>query len=151
MVLPTLFAACLMTLLSQSQDAHAACASQQALTAMLTSPNNFEAVIGHARCAVEDGDYESAIATYEALLIYSPENAELELELAALYAKAGASSLAQAHYENVLEFEGISDELRRAAQQGIASLTFVGDDDFQLTHFIAWRHQDIANLGTALP
>lgn len=123
------------------------CQDRDALNALLSSPGNLDAAISHAQCAVDQGDFESAVATLEGLLIYTPENAQLELDLADLYARLGSVELARAHYQNVLALGGLSDELQQRAESGLAKLSSAGGDSFTFTHFAAWRWQDNANLG----
>ena len=123
------------------------CQNREALNELLASPSNLEAAIAHAQCAVKQGEFESAVATFEALLIYTPENAELELDLADLYVRLGAIELARAHYENVLAVGGLSDALQQRAEYGLANLSNAGGDSFSFTHFAARRFQDNANLG----
>ena len=123
------------------------CQNREALDALLAAPGNLDAAIAHAKCAVEQGEFESAVATFEALLIYTPENAQLELDLADLYVELGSVELARAHYQNVLAVGGLSDELRQRAELGLANLSNAGGDSFGFSHFAAWRWQDNANLG----
>ena len=143
----TLLAATCLFVLASAEQSSASCETGPALSALLKSPDNIETVIRHAQCAVDAGNYESAIATYEALLIYAPDNPEIELELATLYAKAGASELAKAHYENVAALDSASDEQRESARNGVAALSSALDENFQFSHYVAWRYQDNANLG----
>lgn len=72
---------------------------EQAFAAMMADPNNPDHMLRFARLAIEDGDYESALATLERFVDIYPEDQDARFELAAAYFALGADEAALYHIQ----------------------------------------------------
>jgi eukaryotic-like serine/threonine-protein kinase len=72
------------------------------LSEKLPAPEKYLINAGHARIV---NDTDKAIAAYETLAKASPDDSEVNFELAALYEASGAFDQARAHYKKVLEHD----------------------------------------------
>ena len=72
------------------------------LAERLPAPEKYLINAGHARIV---NDTDKAIAAYENLAKASPDDSEVNFELAALYEASGAFEQARAHYKKVLEHD----------------------------------------------
>jgi len=72
------------------------------LSEKLPAPEKYLINASHARIV---NDTDKAIAAYETLAKASPEDSEVNFELAALYEASGAFDQARAHYKKVLEHD----------------------------------------------
>ena len=72
------------------------------LSEKLPAPEKYLINASHARIV---NDTDKAIAAYETLAKASPEDSEINFELAALYEASGAFDQARAHYKKVLEHD----------------------------------------------
>ncbi len=124
-----------------------ACDEPSLFSAVMLDPGNIELSMDYGECALENGDLESAVSTFERVLIYDPDNGELEVVVAGLYALMKADDLAAQHYEAALSSTRISDESMKVARAGLAGISSSANEGFSLTTYSAYRYQDNVNLG----
>lgn len=126
-----------------------ACNEGELFSRMLANPGNIRLSMDYGECALENGDLESAVSTFERVLIYDPDNAKLEVSVAGLYAQMKADDLAAQHYQAALSSSRLDAETARDAEAGLARVSSIASDEegFSLTTYSAYRYQDNVNLG----
>lgn len=69
--------------------------------ATLNDPTNLDIAFEYAMLSAEVGDYEAAISTLERMLVFAPGLPRVQLELAVLYYRIGATDTAQYYLDAV--------------------------------------------------
>lgn len=69
---------------------------------MRRDPANLELMFAYAAAALESGDIEAAIATYERMLIFNPDLPRVQLELAVAYFRLGSYEVSRFYFERAL-------------------------------------------------
>ncbi len=87
---------------------------------VLTRPANFNNTLQYAASAVQAGDIESAISTYEQLLFYNPKLAQTRFQLGVLYYELGSYDMARGYLQSALEMPDITPDLRQKTEDLLA-------------------------------
>ena len=74
-------------------------AKDVAFAALLEDPSNPDLMLQYAQLAIEDGDYEAALATLERLIDLDPTSQQARFELAVAYFALGVDDVAQYHLD----------------------------------------------------
>lgn len=70
---------------------------------LMEDPTNLELNFEYANTAIKEGELDTAMATYERMLIVNPELARIKLDLAALHVQLGNFELAKELFSEVIE------------------------------------------------
>jgi tetratricopeptide (TPR) repeat protein len=106
----------------ESGDRKAATPEQQrqqdaAFQAMLAQPGNLELAMAYAGAATRAGDYESAIAAYEGVLLTDSNQPRVKLELGILYFRLRSYEVARTYLEAALQSPSLSADVRKPAEE----------------------------------
>ncbi len=86
------------------------------LQGVLTRPADLNNTVQYAASALQAGDIESAISTYEQLLFYNPKLSQTRYILGTLYYQLGSYATARGYLQTALEMADITPELRQKVQ-----------------------------------
>lgn len=86
--------------LAQTDDARARQAELAA--ALAERPADLDLMFAYAAAAMQNEDYEPAIATFERMLIFNPDLPRVRLELAVAYYRLGVYEVAKFYFDSVL-------------------------------------------------
>ena len=104
---------------------------------MVARPTDLDLMFAYAAAAMENEDYEPAIATLERMLIFEPNLPRVRLELAVAYFRLGVYEVAQFHFQSVLDadppqevaarIEAFTSEIeRRTARNALSGFVAFG-------------------------
>ncbi len=115
---------------------------------VLNAPGNVELNLIFARRAIELEDFEAAVSTLERLLVGRAGLPLIRLELGMLYLRLEASELAEAYFLQVLDTQGLEDEVRERAEILLANARTAGSHNkFAINLAVGAKHQSNANTG----
>ena len=86
-------------MLSMPHKSHATVAMDQRYEDLMADPSNLELLYAYAQEAIRAGEFESAVAVLESMLVIARNQPRVLLELAALYEKLGAHTIAQSYLD----------------------------------------------------
>ena len=115
---------------------------------VLTRPADFNNTLQYAASAVQAGDIESAISTYEQLLFYNPKLSQTRFQLGVLYYELGSYDMARGYLQSALQMPDITPELRQKTEDLLALV----DKKLQVDQFSGYaqtglRYQSNASQG----
>ncbi len=148
--------ACLLLLLVGSGAAMAQEESEADLQArydqlfqqMLVDPGNLDLLFEFAGVAVQLGNYESAISSYERMLLLRPDLPRVKLELGALYFRLGSYEAARRYFEEVKADPDLPPEAAERVDLFLARIDEETADTFWTGFLtVAGRYQTNANAG----
>ena len=123
---------------------------QYLLQTMLQSPGDLRAAYEYASLSTQVGDYEAAISTLERMLIFSPNNPSLQLELGILYYRLGSYEVAQSYFAQVLANPSVSPEIAAQVRLYLQQVALEAEPpQFSATIFSGIRWESNANAGPA--
>lgn len=93
-----------------------------AFQAMLAQPGNIELTVAYAGAATRAGDYESAIAAYEGILMTDSNQPRVKLELGILYYRLKSYEMSRTYLEAALQSTTLSADVRAPAEQLLAKM-----------------------------
>ncbi len=82
---------------------------------MRRDPANLDLMFAYSAAALEAGDLEAAIATYERMLIFNPDLPRVQLELAVAYFRLGSYEVARFYFQRALAAEPPEEVRARVA------------------------------------
>ena len=88
---------------------------------ILARPADFNNALQYATLAPA-GDIESAISTYEQLLFYNPNLANVRFELGVLYYRLGSYEMARSYFDSALKMKDMTPGLRQRTEDLIAAI-----------------------------
>jgi len=74
---------------------------------VLKQPDNLDLLFRFAGLAVQLGNYESAISSYERMLLLNPNLSRVKLELGALYFRLGSMQAARRYFDDAADDPGV--------------------------------------------
>ena len=89
---------------------------QSISTQLKTNPNDVSLSLHLADLAIETGDYQTAIAPMEKLMVLYPDDAQLKLKLGILYYMVGSYDLAKSYLEQLIGSPSNPPQLAHQAQ-----------------------------------
>ncbi len=93
-----------------------------AFQAMLAQPGNLELTLAYAGSATRAGDYESAVAAYEGVLMTDSNQPRVKLELGILYFRLKSYEMSRTFLEAGLQSTALSADVRKPAEELLAKM-----------------------------
>jgi tetratricopeptide (TPR) repeat protein len=94
----------------------------QLFTRMQQDPADLDVAFAYAILSARLGDLEGAAATYEAMLMRRPDAARVQLELAAIYYRLNALTLARQNFEAVAARPDVPDAVMSKINEYLAAI-----------------------------
>ncbi|MXN65861.1 hypothetical protein GR183_13185 [Stappia sp. GBMRC 2046] len=118
------------------------------LQKMLREPDNMQLAFEYATVSVELEDFEAAIGTFERMLVFAPDLAQVRLELGVLYFRLGSFDTARVHLEVVREEAAANSELGDKASTYLEAIEKAEEPaKFGGAIVVGGRYQTNANAG----
>ncbi|MEO1190588.1 MAG: tetratricopeptide repeat protein [Pseudomonadota bacterium] len=115
---------------------------------LLQRPIDLDLMFDFAGTAIQLGDYEAAIATYERMLLMNPDLPRVKLELGALYYRLGSYEAARRYFEDAADDPDLPPQV---AERIDGFLARINEDQARSLWFgsltVAGRYQTNANAG----
>ena len=90
-------ATCLLSFSIHAGSAFASASMDQKYIDLMAEPTNVQLLYDYAQEAIRQGEYESAVAVLEGLLVIARNQPQILLDLAALYKRLGAETIAESY------------------------------------------------------